>query len=144
MNKDSLIAAMAEKASELTKKQCEMALNAFVESVSEALAKEDKVTLIGFGTFSVVERAARTGRNPSTGEPMEIPAKKFRNLALEQVLKIRWLESKVVLIRNVRAAVDVRSLIQRAFLLATIYQNKRRKESQSDVFIGCFAKKLWF
>ena len=76
MNKDSLIAAMAEKASELTKKQCEMALNAFVESVSEALAKEDKVTLIGFGTFSVVERAARTGRNPSTGEPMEIPAKK--------------------------------------------------------------------
>lgn len=76
MNKDSLIAAMAEKAPDLTKKQCEMALNAFVESVSEALAKEDKVTLIGFGTFSVVERAARTGRNPSTGEPMEIPAKK--------------------------------------------------------------------
>jgi DNA-binding protein HU-beta len=76
MNKDSLIAAMAEKAPDLTKKQCEMALNAFVEGVSEALAKEDKVTLIGFGTFSVVERAARTGRNPSTGEPMEIPAKK--------------------------------------------------------------------
>lgn len=74
MNKDSLIGAMAEK-SGLTRKDCEGALNAFVDSVSDALAKKEKVTLIGFGTFSVVTRAARTGRNPSTGAPMDIPAK---------------------------------------------------------------------
>ena len=74
MNKDTLIAAMAEK-SGLTRKDCESALNAFMQSVSEALARKEKVTLIGFGTFSVVKRAARTGRNPSTGQPMEIPAK---------------------------------------------------------------------
>jgi DNA-binding protein HU-beta len=74
MNKDSLIAAMAEK-SGLTRKDCESALNAFMQGVSEALARKEKVTLIGFGTFSVVKRAARTGRNPSTGQPMQIPAK---------------------------------------------------------------------
>jgi DNA-binding protein HU-beta len=74
MNKDTLIGAMAEK-SGLTKKECEKALNAFIESVTDALSKKEKVTLIGFGTFSVVTRAARTGRNPSTGKPMDIPAK---------------------------------------------------------------------
>jgi len=74
MNKDTLIGAMAEK-SGLTKKECEKALNAFIESVSDALAKKEKVTLIGFGTFSVVTRAAREGRNPSNGETMQIPAK---------------------------------------------------------------------
>jgi DNA-binding protein HU-beta len=74
MNKDSLIGSIAEK-SGLTRKDSEAALNAFIKSVSEALAKQEKVTLIGFGTFSVVQRAARTGRNPSTGEPMDIPAK---------------------------------------------------------------------
>lgn len=74
MNKDSLIGAIAEK-SGLTRKDSEAALNAFIKSVSEALAKKEKVTLIGFGTFSVVKRAARTGRNPSTGDPMNIPAK---------------------------------------------------------------------
>jgi DNA-binding protein HU-beta len=74
MNKDTLIGAMAEK-SGLTRKDSEAALNAFIASVSEALARKEKVTLIGFGTFSVVTRAARTGRNPSTGQPMNIPAK---------------------------------------------------------------------
>jgi DNA-binding protein HU-beta len=74
MNKDTLIGAMAEK-SGLTRKDSEKALNAFIESVSDALARKEKVTLIGFGTFSVVTRAARTGRNPSTGQPMNIPAK---------------------------------------------------------------------
>ena len=74
MNKDSLVHQMSEK-SGLTRKDCEKALSAFTESVSEALIGKEKVTLIGFGTFSVVTRAARTGRNPSTGEPMEIPAK---------------------------------------------------------------------
>ena len=74
MNKDTLIGAMAEK-SGLTRKDSEAALNAFIASVSESLARKEKVTLIGFGTFSVVTRAARTGRNPSTGQPMNIPAK---------------------------------------------------------------------
>lgn len=74
MNKDSLIGAMAEK-SGLTRKDSEKALNAFMESVADALARKEKVTLIGFGTFSVVTRAARTGRNPSTGQPMNIPEK---------------------------------------------------------------------
>ncbi len=74
MNKDSLIGAMAEK-SELTRKDCECALNALIDCVKESLTRKEKVTLIGFGTFSVVTRAARTGRNPSTGQPMEIPAK---------------------------------------------------------------------
>jgi DNA-binding protein HU-beta len=74
MNKDTLIGAMAEK-SGLTRKDCEKALNAFIEGVSDALARKEKVTLIGFGTFSVVTRASRTGRNPSTGAPMNIPAK---------------------------------------------------------------------
>lgn len=74
MNKDTLIGAIAEK-SGLTRKDSEKALNAFTESVAEALARKEKVTLIGFGTFSVVTRASRTGRNPSTGAPMNIPAK---------------------------------------------------------------------
>lgn len=74
MNKDSLIGAMAEK-SGLTRKDSESALNSFIESVTDALARKEKVTLIGFGTFSVVTRASRTGRNPSTGQPMDIPAK---------------------------------------------------------------------
>jgi DNA-binding protein HU-beta len=74
MNKDSLIGAIAEK-SGLTRKDSESALNAFIESVTDALASKEKVTLIGFGTFSVVTRAARTGRNPSTGQPMDIPEK---------------------------------------------------------------------
>jgi DNA-binding protein HU-beta len=80
MNKDALIGAIAVK-SRLTRKDSQRALNAFIESVSEALAEKEKVTLIELGTFSVVTRAARTGRNPSTGEPMDIPAKdvpKFR------------------------------------------------------------------
>lgn len=74
MNKDTLVGAMADK-SGLTRKDCEAALNAFMTSVTDALARKEKVTLIGFGTFSVVTRAARTGRNPSTGQPMNIPAK---------------------------------------------------------------------
>ena len=75
MNKSTLIAKIAEK-SELNKKQAEAALNAFVESVTEALKAGEKVQLMGFGTFEVKERAARTGRKPSTGETIEIPAKK--------------------------------------------------------------------
>ena len=75
MNKATLIAKIAEKA-ELNKKQAEAALNAFTDTIAEALKAGDKVQLMGFGTFEVKERAARTGRKPSTGETITIPAKK--------------------------------------------------------------------
>ncbi|KYO67370.1 MULTISPECIES: HU family DNA-binding protein [Thermovenabulum] len=73
MNKADLVSAMAEK-SGLTKKDAEKALNAFIDSVMEALSKKDKVQLVGFGTFEVRERSARKGRNPQTGEEIDIPA----------------------------------------------------------------------
>lgn len=73
MKKTELIAAVAEKA-ELSKKDAEKALNAVLESVSEALASGDKIALVGFGTFETKTREARTCRNPRTGESMEIPA----------------------------------------------------------------------
>ncbi|TYP50870.1 HU family DNA-binding protein [Thermosediminibacter litoriperuensis] len=73
MNKAELISIMAEK-SGLTKKDSEKALNAFIEAVSEALSKRDKVQLVGFGTFEVRERSQRKGRNPQTGEEINIPA----------------------------------------------------------------------
>ena len=75
MNKVTLVAKIAEK-SGLSKKQAELALGAFIDSVTEALKAGDKVQLMGFGTFEVKERAARTGRNPSTGATIEIPASK--------------------------------------------------------------------
>ncbi len=73
MNKAELISVMAEK-SGLTKKDTEKALNAFMEAVEEALVNGDKVQLVGFGTFEVRERSARKGRNPQTGEEIDIPA----------------------------------------------------------------------
>jgi len=73
VNKAELVSVMAEK-SGLTKKDSEKALNAFIEAVSEALAKKDKVQLVGFGTFEVRERSSRKGRNPQTGEEIDIPA----------------------------------------------------------------------
>ena len=75
MNKVTLVAKIAEK-SGLSKKQAELALGALIDSVTEALKEGDKVQMMGFGTFEVKERAARTGRNPSTGETIEIPASK--------------------------------------------------------------------
>ena len=73
MNKAELITSMAEK-SQLTKKDAEIALKAFIDSVQEALENGDKVQLIGFGTFETRERAAREGRNPRTKEAITIPA----------------------------------------------------------------------
>ena len=73
MNKTELVANVAEKAG-LTKKDAEKAVNALFSSIEEALVKKDKVQMIGFGTFEVKERAARTGRNPQTGKEIEIPA----------------------------------------------------------------------
>lgn len=76
MNKSQLVAKMAEK-SELTNKQAEKALNAFMKSVEEALVAGDKVSLVGFGTFEVRERSAREGRNPRNPEEViHIPASK--------------------------------------------------------------------
>lgn len=74
-NKTDLINAVAEKA-ELSKKDASKAVDAVFESIQEALAKGDKVQLIGFGNFEVRERAARKGRNPQTGEEIEIAATK--------------------------------------------------------------------
>ncbi|MBO7143349.1 MAG: HU family DNA-binding protein [Salinivirgaceae bacterium] len=75
MNKQELVAAMAEKAG-LTKADSEKALNAFTASVADALGKGESVQLVGFGTFSVSARAARTGKNPHTGAKIQIAAKK--------------------------------------------------------------------
>ena len=76
MNKTELVAAMAEN-SGLSKKDAEKALNAFIESVENAVKSGDKVSLIGFGTFEARERAARTGKNPRTGEAVRIEACKI-------------------------------------------------------------------
>ena len=75
MNKTELIASVAEKAG-LTKKDAEKAVNALFVSVEEALALEDKVQIIGFGTFEVTAREERKGRNPQTGDEITIPASK--------------------------------------------------------------------
>ena len=75
MNKAELIASIADKA-ELSKRDAEAALNAFVASVEGALKKDDKVQLVGFGSFEVRKRAARKGRNPQTKEEIKIPASK--------------------------------------------------------------------
>ena len=73
MNKTELVANVAEKAG-LSKKDAEKALGAVIESIEEALVEGDKVQLIGFGTFEVKDRAARTGRNPQTGKEIKIAA----------------------------------------------------------------------
>ena len=86
MNKTELIAAMAEN-SGLSKKASEAALKAFIEAVSEALKKDDKVQIVGFGTFEVAERAAREGRNPQTGKAMKIKASKSPKFKAGKALK---------------------------------------------------------
>ena len=75
MNKSDLIAAIAAKTGE-TKKGAEAAVNAFVDVITESLAKGEKVQLVGFGSFEVRKRAARKGRNPQTKEEIKIPASK--------------------------------------------------------------------
>ena len=75
MNKSELIDAIAAKA-ELSKADVGRALDSVVEVLAKALKKNDKVALVGFGTFSVRKRAARTGRNPKTGAPLKIAASK--------------------------------------------------------------------
>ena len=75
MNKADLIAVLSEDAG-ITKTQANDVLNSFTSTVTKTLKKGDKVTLVGFGTFSVSKRAARTGRNPQTGATIKIKAKK--------------------------------------------------------------------
>ncbi len=75
MNKTELIAAVAEKA-EMSKKDAEKAVAGVVEAISDALAAGEKVQVVGFGTFEVRAREARTGKNPRTGEAVAIPASK--------------------------------------------------------------------
>ena len=86
MNKTELVAAVAAKA-ELSKKDAEAAVNAVFDSVKDALAEGDKVSLIGFGTCSVKTRAARTGLNPRTKETIEIPESKVPAFKAGSALK---------------------------------------------------------
>ena len=86
MNKQELISVIAENAG-LSKKDAEAALKAFMGAVEGALVKGDKVQLVGFGTFEVRERAARTGRNPQTGAEMKIAAAKVPAFKAGRALK---------------------------------------------------------
>ena len=86
MNKTELINAVAAKA-EISKKDADKAVAAVIASIEEALVAGDKVQLIGFGTFEVKERAARTGHNPKTGEAIEIAAAKIPSFKAGAALK---------------------------------------------------------
>ena len=86
MNKTELIAAIAEQA-EISKKDAEKALKAFVDVVTEELKKGHKIQLVGFGTFETSERAAREGRNPKTGKTMTIEASKTPKFKAGKALK---------------------------------------------------------
>ena len=86
MNKAELVAAMSDKA-QLSKKDAEAALKAFTDVVAEELKKGEKIQLVGFGTFEVAERAARTGRNPQTGAEMQIAASKAPKFKAGKALK---------------------------------------------------------
>lgn len=86
MNKSELISAIADK-SEISKKDAEKALKAFQEIVTETLIKGDKVQIVGFGTFEILERAAREGRNPATGESISIAASKSPKFKAGKSLK---------------------------------------------------------
>ncbi len=86
MNKTELVAAIAENA-EISKKDAEKAVKAFVEVITEELKKGEKVQLVGFGTFEVTSRAAREGRNPQTGNTMKIAACKAPKFKAGKALK---------------------------------------------------------
>jgi len=86
VTKTELVNSMAEKAG-LSKADTEKALKAFVDTVTDALQDSDKISLVGFGTFSVGERAARTGKNPQTGAALQIPAAKVPKFKAGKALK---------------------------------------------------------
>jgi len=86
MNKTDLIASVAE-ISGFTKKDSEVAVNAFVAAIEQGLKKGEKIALVGFGTFDVKTRAARIGRNPRTKEEIKIPASKLPSFKAGKALK---------------------------------------------------------
>lgn len=86
MKKQELVAAIAQEA-EISKKDADRALAAAINAISKALADGDKIQLVGFGTFEVRERAARTGKNPRTGEVIEIAASKVPAFKAGKALK---------------------------------------------------------
>ncbi|MBW2185775.1 MAG: DNA-binding protein HU [Desulfuromonadales bacterium C00003068] len=86
MTKTELVNAIAEK-SELSKSDSEKALKAFVDTVTEVLQQGDKIAMVGFGTFSVGDRAARVGKNPQTGAAIDIPAAKVPKFKAGKALK---------------------------------------------------------
>lgn len=86
MNKAELVSLIADK-TQLTKKDSEKALKAFIDVVSEQLQKGDKIQLVGFGTFEISNRAARTGKNPQTGKAIKIPATKAPKFKAGKALK---------------------------------------------------------
>ena len=86
MNKGELIEAVANDAN-ITKAQAQAAMDAFVSNVQKALKSGDKVTLVGFGTFSASTRAARMGRNPQTGHPIQIPKRRVAKFYAGKSLK---------------------------------------------------------
>ncbi len=86
MNKTELIEHISTKA-DLSKADASRAVDAFIDAVTTALKEDDSVTLVGFGTFSVSERAARAGRNPRTGETIQIPAARVPKFRPGKALK---------------------------------------------------------
>ena len=86
MNKAELVEAIAKDA-KITKSQAQDALDSFTKNVEKSLKKGKKVTLVGFGTFSTSKRAARTGRNPQTGKPIRIPARRVARFVPGKALK---------------------------------------------------------
>ena len=86
MNKSYLVSKVADKAG-ITKKYAEVALGAVIASIEEALVAGEKLSLVGFGTFEVTERAAREGINPATGAKITIPASKVPKFKISQALK---------------------------------------------------------
>ncbi|ANF57714.1 nucleoid-associated protein HU-beta [Halotalea alkalilenta] len=86
MNKSELIEAIAASA-DIPKAAATRALDAMIDSVTDSLKKGDTVALVGFGTFTIKERAARTGRNPQTGKPIEISAAKVPSFKAGKALK---------------------------------------------------------
>ena len=88
MNKAELVTEIAARAS-LDKQKAKTVLDAIVEEIMEAVAEDEKVVLIGFGSFEARKRSARTGRNPATGEPLEIPATKVPAFSAGKAFKQR-------------------------------------------------------
>ena len=103
MNKAELVQSIA-KTTGLSKKNAEMALNSFVESVEESLSKGEKVTLVGFGTFEVKDRAARTGVNPQTKEKIHIAASKAPAFRAGKDLKAKVNVKEKVVAKSKKAA----------------------------------------